>query len=184
MATCRSRFPPASTVIVSNPQGSCSSFLLTSASLPPGRHMTSVSTSLSRLTFRTKLLPISSELGWPGWRNVLHVRVATCSFSVTTSLRRAIALSSVLMRSSRRSFSLDASCSPMTRTAETSPSIVPMRVFTRVPFWRHSGHGHTPPRRASASNATQTAMRLCSGYGAGSGQAPVLYRVDVALRLR
>ena len=129
---------------VSNPLGCCSSFLLTSASLPPGRHMTSVSTSLSRLTFRTKLLPISSEQGWPVWRNVLHVIVATCSFSVTTSLRRAIALSSVLMRSSRRSFSLVASCSPMTSTAETSPSIVPMRVFTRVPFWRHSGHGHTP----------------------------------------
>ena len=152
VATCRSRSPPPPPSEHGDrvdPLGCCSSFLLTSASLPPGRQMTSVSTSLSRLTFRTKLLPISSELGWPGWRNVLHVNVATCSLSVTTSLRRASALSSVLMRSSRRSLSLVASCSPMTRTAETSPSIVPLRVFTRVPFWRHSGHGHTPPRSAS-----------------------------------
>ena len=35
----------------------------------------------------------------------------------------------------------------LSRTAAPSPSIVPMRVFTRVPFWRHSGH--SPPRSAS-----------------------------------
>ena len=123
-------FPPASMVIMSNPLGCCSNFVLTSAILPHGTQMTSVSTSLSQLTLRTKLLPISSELGWLGWQYVLHVSVATCSLSVTTSLRRTTALYSVFTHSSRRSLSLVASCSPMTRTAETSPSIVPMRVFT------------------------------------------------------
>ena len=118
----------------SNPLGCCSTFLLTSASLPPSRQMTSVSASLSRLTLRTNLLPISSELGWLGWRSILHVSGTNCSVSITTSLRRATALSFVLARSSCRSLSLGASCSPMMRTAAPSPSIVPMRVFTRVPF--------------------------------------------------